>query len=193
MTLCRFRNGILALLLSSGIYQVQAQTDNHIIPFPGELSQEALQAWKKKLPADGWFILRFKEGDRLFNFSNKDYEMSLWLNCNGTGKPGYLIEYSDHYGDGDYGGLDFISSEQDNGNRVQFTLDGKDFGDPFTKGSAPPAAFITALKSAKTLTISVYDKELNPETGRNEEKLDRSIEFRLAHGELLDKPVSCGE
>jgi hypothetical protein len=192
MTLSKFRSGILTLLLSISIYSVKAQTDNHILQVPETLPEKELMSWKKTLPTDGWFILHFKDrGDRLFNYSNKDYEMSMWLKCAENGQPGYLIEYSNNYGDGDYGGIDFISSGNDNGNKVQFVLDGKDFGNPF-KGGSKLDAFAAALKKAQKLTLSVFNKELNPETGKDEEKLNRSIDFKLEHGELLDKPVNCG-
>lgn len=192
MAFCSFRNGISALFLSISIYAAQAQENSHILQVPETLSEQELLAWKKTLPKDGWFILRFKEGDRLFNYSNKDYEMSMWLKCAENGRPGYLIEYSSNYGDGDFGGIDFISSGSDNGNRLQFALDGKDFGNPFIAGNVQMDAFKAALKKAQKLTISTYNKELNPETAKEEEQLNRSVEFKLAHSELLDKPVSCG-
>ncbi|WP_431292734.1 hypothetical protein [Pedobacter sp. P26] len=134
MILTRFSKGILTLLLTISMYALQAQTNDHILQVPETLSEKQLSSWKKSLPKDGWFILRFKkDADRLFNYSNKDYEMSLWLNCIEKGKPGFLIEYSDSYGDGNYGGIDYISSNAKNGNRIQFLLDGKNFGDPFCK------------------------------------------------------------
>jgi len=188
----KYRNGVLTLFFSLSIIATQAQTNNAILQVPDTLSEEQLMTWKNTLPTDGWFILRFKDaGDRLLNYSNKDYEMSLWLKCKAGGQPGYLIEYSNHYGDGDYGGIDFIGSRNDNGNKVRFMLDGKDFGNPFSKGNPGLAAFTAALKKAMQLTVSVYNKEMNPETGKEEEKLNRSVDFKLAHGELLEMPVSC--
>ena len=188
-----FRNGVLTLLLSIGIYSAQAQEVSPIINVPEALPQKELMAWKKKLPKDGWFILRFKaSGDRLYNYSKRDYELNMWLTCKSSGKPGFLIEYSDNYRDGDFGGIDFISSTRDNGDRLKFVLDGKDFANPFVKGYPKFAAFTVALKTAKKLVISVYNKELNPETAKQEERLNRAIEFKLAHSELLDKPVVCG-
>jgi len=194
MILNRSYKGLLTLLLTVSIYAAHAQTNDHILQVPETSSEKQLLSWKKSLPKDGWFILQFKkDGDRLFNYSNKNYEMSLWFNCTGKGKPGFLIEYSDSYGDGNYGGIDFISSNAKNGNRIQFLLDNKNYGDPFTKGDNQLAAFKVALKKAHKLTLSVYGKEFNPQTGQDEEKLNRSIEFKLAHGELLDRPVNCGK
>ncbi|QDW23377.1 hypothetical protein FFJ24_000430 [Pedobacter sp. KBS0701] len=194
MILTRFSKGILTLLLTISMYALQAQTNDHILQVPETLSEKQLSSWKKSLPKDGWFILRFKkDADRLFNYSNKDYEMSLWLNCTEKGKPGFLIEYSDSYGDGNYGGIDYISSNAKNGNRIQFLLDGKNFGDPFAKGDDKLTVFKAALKKAHKLTLSVYGNEFNPRSGKDEEKLNRSIEFKLAHGELLDRPVNCGK
>jgi hypothetical protein len=129
----------------------------------------------------------------LFNYSNKNYEMSLWFNCTGNVKPGFLIEYSDSYEDGNYDGIDYISSNTKNGNRIQFLLDDKDYGDPFAKGDDKLALFKVSIKKAHKLTLSVFNKELNPQTGKYEEKINRSIEFKLEHGELLDRPVNCGK
>jgi hypothetical protein len=194
MILTGFRKGLLTGLLTISIYALQAQTNDHILQVPETLSEQQLSSWKKSLPKDGWFILHFKKnGDRLFNYSNKEYEMSLWFNCIEKGKPGFLIEFSDSYGDGNYGGIDFISSNTKNGNRIQFLLDNKDYGDPFAKGGDKLAAFKVALKKAHKLTVSVYGKELNPQSGKDEEKLNRSIDFKTEHGELLDSPVNCGK
>jgi hypothetical protein len=192
MKLSSFRKAILTQLFSIGIYSLQAQTDTHIFQVPEALSEQQLISWKKTLPKDGWFILQFKDqGYRLFNYSNKDYEMSMWLNCKENGKPGYLIEYSENYGDGNFGGIDYINSNTDNGNRIQFLLDGRDYGYPFSKPKSQIGSFKDALKKAQKLTISVYNKELNPQTGKDEERLNRSIEFKLANSELLDKPINC--
>ena len=194
MILNRSYKGLLTLLLTLSIYASHAQTNDHIIQVPETSSEKQLLSWKKSLPKDGWFILHFKkDGDRLLNFSNKNYEMSMWLNCTGTGKPGFLIEYSDAYGDGDYGGIDYISSNAKNGNRIQLLLDNKNYGDPFAKGNGQLTAFKVALKKAHKLTLSVYGKEFNPETGKDEEKLNRSIDFKVEHGELLDRQVNCGK
>lgn len=193
MILNRSYKGLLTILLTVTTYISHAQTNDHILQVPETFSEKQFLSWKKSLPKDGWFILQFKkDGDRLFNYSNKNYEMSLWLNCTGKGKPGFLIEYSDSYGDGDYGGIDYISSNAKSGNRIQFLLDNKSYGDPFAKGGDQLAVFKTALKKAHKLVLSVYGKELNPQTGKDEEKLSRSIEFKLEHSELLDRPVVCG-
>ncbi|RYZ47914.1 MAG: hypothetical protein EOP49_20010 [Sphingobacteriales bacterium] len=193
MTRQQLRNGAFALLLSAGVYTAQAQTDARVIAVPDDMPQEQQMTWKKKLPTDGWFMLRFKDrGDRTFNYTNKDYELCLWLNCSGGGEPGFHVEYSDNYRDGDFGGIDYISSGNDNGNRAEFAVDGKKFGDPFAKGNPQMAAFKAALKSGKTLTLSVYDTEMDPETGKGVEKLNRAIDFKLAFNELLEKPVNCG-
>nr|WP_067060323.1 hypothetical protein [Mucilaginibacter sp. L294] len=194
MILNTFHKGLLTTLLTIGVYALHAQTNDHILQVPETLSEQQLSTFKKSLPKDGWFILHFKkDGDRLLNYSNKNYEMSLWLHCTENGKPGFLIEYSDTYGDGNYGGIDYISSNTKNGNRIQFLLDHQDYGDPFAKGDDQLARFETALKKAHQLTLSVYTNEFNPQTGKDEEKLNRSIDFKLEHSELLDKPVNCGK
>lgn len=185
----------LALVLSTAGYQAKAQQDDskNIITVPEQLSDEQLMAWKKQLPTDGWLLLHFKEGDRIINLSHKEYVLHLRLNCAGNGTPGYLVEYSEAYRDGDYGGIDFVSSNSDNGQEVRFALDGKNYGNPFAPDKKQQFKdFATALKQAKQLTLSVYDTEMDPEGGKGEQKLNRAINFKLAHGALLDKPVNCG-
>lgn len=197
MTLTKYFFIVLSFTLSSTYYKAAAQQDNnkYIINVPEQLSEAEQADWKKKLPSDGWIILRFKEqGDRLLNLSNQDYVLHLWLNCAGNSKEpaGYLVEYSDAYGDGDYGGIDFISSRSEDGHEAHFLLDGKDYKNPFEKTSNTQfREFTEALKKAKQLTLSVYDSELNPETGKDEQRLNRSINFKLAHSQLVDTPVNC--
>lgn len=188
----------IAFIICSLFHKVSAQetAPAHSVTVPeGNLSNEDVMAFLKKIPVDGWVLLQYKEGKQLINRSNKEYVLHLRLLCDkAQQQPGYLVEYSDAYGDGDYGGIDFISSRRSNGNEVHFLLDGKDYKDPFIPAAA--AAFKTfaeALKKAQKLTISVYDNELNPETGKKERRLNRSIDFKTAHSELLEIPVSCGD
>lgn len=176
---------------------IAQQDDKNVIEVPANLPESEQAAWQKKLPTDGWLLLRFPDhGDQLLNFSNREYVLHLWLSCkeNSKGQPGYLVEYSDAYRDGDFGGIDFVSSRNHEGRDIHFLLDGKDYGNPFEKQLKEQLAdFSTALKKATKLTLSVYDSEMNPETGKEEPKLNRSIDFKMAHSELLDKPVNCGK
>ncbi|MBZ4192257.1 hypothetical protein [Niabella beijingensis] len=184
------------LLILCNINSVAAQqvTGKNIIDVPEQMQEQQSAAFKKKLPVDGWILLRYKEGKQLLNLSNKDYILNLRLTCeNNREQPGFLVEYSDAYRDGDWGGLDFISSAGDNDREVHFLLDGKDYKNPFAQAAKPGfGAFVDALKKAAKLTIAVYDSTLNPETGKNESLLNRAIDFKLGHAELLDIPVNCG-
>ena len=191
---------ILPLVLAfCGITQhaMAQQDDKNMIEVPASLAETEQLAWKKQLPTDGWLLLRFPEqGDRLLNLSNREYVLHLWLTCAGNSKepPGYLVEYSDAYRDGDFGGIDFVSSHNDDGREIHFLLDGKDYGNPFAKQDQSKFTdFATALKKATKLSLSVYDNEMNPETGKDEPKLNRSIDFKMAHSALLEKPVNCGK
>lgn len=190
---------VLPLMLAfSGITsQAMAQQDDkNMIEVPANLPESEQAAWQKKLPTDGWLLLRFPDhGDQLLNFSNREYVLHLWLTCkeNSKGQPGYLVEYSDAYRDGDFGGIDFVSSHNQEGREIHFLLDGKDYGNPFAKQAQVKFTdFAASLKKATKLTISVYDSEMNPETGKDEPKLNRSIDFKMAHSNLLEKPVNCG-
>ncbi|PSK89794.1 hypothetical protein [Taibaiella chishuiensis] len=186
---------LFALTCMTSVAMAQQDDSKNIITVSGEMSNEEMVAWKKTLPTDGWILVRFNKehADHLLNLSHKDYMMHLWLNCEGKGAPGFLVEYSDNYRDGDFGGIDFVGSRNDDGRILQFLLDGKDYGNPFEKGNKQPLPeFSAALKKASKLTLSVYDMEMNPETGKDEKKLNRSIDFKLAHSALLDRPVTCG-
>ncbi len=191
-----WKYAFLTMALSSTFYTAPAQQDKdkNIFTVPEQLSATALAAWKQNLPADGWLILHDAYNDQLLNLSHQDYILRLWLTCtDGKGPAGYLVEYSDHYRDGDFGGLDLVGSRSDDGRIVKFLLDGRDFDNPFLKMDSPQFRnFTLALKQAKRLTVSVYDMEMNPETGKDEQRLNRAIDFKLAHSELLDYPVQCG-
>lgn len=191
----RYRTILSAALLCGMVHNAAAQQSSGAVPVkvPEQMSQQEMSAFMKKLPADGWVLLSYQGALQLLNYSNKEYILNLRLNCT-DGHPGYLIEYSDDYRDGDWGGLDFVSSGKDDGKDVHFLLDGKDYKDPFAGTGTPGLkAFSEALKKAQKLTISAYDMEMNPETGKNEPKLNRSIDFKLARPELLESAVSCGE
>ncbi len=186
---------VCALTCITSTAMAQQDDSKNIITAPDEMSNEQMVAFKKTLPTDGWILVHFNKehADHLLNLSHKDYMLHLWLNCEAKGAPGFLVEYSDNYRDGDYGGIDFVGSNSDDGRILQFLLDGKDYGNPFAKGNKQPLAdFSTALKKATKLTLSVYDMEMDPETGKGAKTLNRSIDFKLAHSAPLDRPVTCG-
>lgn len=63
--------------------------------------------------------------------------------------------------------------------KLIFIVDGEDFKNPFrASGKNSFTKFVSALKKGKKLTI---------------ETRNRSIDFKLAHGELLDIPVECSK
>lgn len=171
-----------------------AQSNNHIID-ADKFTEEQIGALEKHVPADGWVQLNYQGKSYVVNCSNKDYRMNIGLYCSdGKNNPFFRIEYSNSYGDGDYGGIDFASSGNPSYADLKVMVDGKPFGNPFSdKGKANVAAFAEALKKGSKLTMMFYSEEFNPETGKDELKLNRSIDFKTAHPELLDTKVDCGE
>ncbi|WP_128330710.1 hypothetical protein [Apibacter sp. HY039] len=123
------------------------------------------------------------------NCSNKDYHLFFSITCEkATDRPGFHIEFSNNYRDGSYGGIDFLSSNDDR--EVQLLVDGKSFQNPFKNYEETQfKKFTEALRNAKILTIQVYDHD----DFTQELKLNRSIDFKLENGDLLDYPVQCNE
>jgi len=182
----------MGALLLSGMSFGQNQQPANIID-ADNLSEAELQHLNTIAPKDGWVLVKYKGEKYLRNFSNKDYILSLFIQCaDATQKPGYLVEYSDEYGDKEMGGLDFLSSSDNSFSKVIFYLDGKSFSDPFSDiRSKSFSDFYQAVKSANVLKIEAFNEEMNPETGKEELKLNRGIEFKLANGTLLYQPVTC--
>lgn len=148
------------------------------------------------LQNNGWAVVKTNEDQfYLANFSNKEYVLHLSLTCKDPSrKPKYLIEYNNNYGDKAWGGLDFASSQVDNGKKVQFEIDQKNIENPFQKNTtAAFENFKAALKKSKNLSLKFYNEEFNPETGKDEPRLNREIIFKLENSHLLDVPTECGE
>lgn len=143
-----------------------------------------------KLQTKGWVILQGDNGDKhLANLSNKEYFLYFSLDCK---TPSYLIEYNNNYRDGDYGGIDFASSKEKNFSKTSFSIDGKDFKNPFDdKNKSAIANFKTALMAGKKLSIKFFNEEFNPEEGKDELKLNREISFALQNNDLLKTAVNC--
>lgn len=158
-----------------------------------ELTEKQLENMDKIVDKEGWVNIIFKGESSARNFSNKEYILTVLMNCSDKSyTPKYLIEFTKHYRDGSYEYIDFVNSVKNKFTKTSFYIDGKDFGDPFSEFEKESfAVFHQALKSGKLLTISFYDMEMNPETGDDELSLNRSIDFKLANGELLDTPVDC--
>ena len=148
------------------------------------------------LQNNGWTVVKTTEDQfYLANFSNKEYVLHLSLTCKDPSrKPKYLIEYNNNYGDKEWGGLDFASSQVNNGKKVQFEIDQKNIENPFQKNTTTAFEnFKAALKKSKNLSLKFYNEEFNPETGKNEPRLNREIIFKLENSHLLDVPTECGE
>lgn len=170
------------------------QNSNHIID-ADKFTEQQFNALENNIPNDGWVQMNYQGKSYLVNCSNKDYRMNMGLNCaDSKGKPVFMIEYTSHYRDGDYEGIDFANSRNPSYADMKVLVDGKSFGNPFSeKDKANVDAFIAALKKGTKLTMSFYNTEFNPETGKDELKLNRSIDFKTAHPELLDVKVNCND
>ena len=176
-----------------GFNAVAQQNNSHIID-ADKFTEQQFNALESNVPNDGWVQMNYQGKSYLINCSNKDYRMNMGLNCaNSKDHPVFTIEYTSHYRDGDYDGIDFASSRNQSYADLKVLVDGKSFGNPFSeKGKANVDAFLAALKKGTKLTMSFYNSEFNPETGKDELKLNRSIDFKTAHPELLDTKVDCG-
>ncbi|RQO71723.1 hypothetical protein DBR43_10765 [Pedobacter sp. KBW06] len=182
---------ICFLFLSSIAFAQNQQPKNSIDA--DKLSASQLAHMDRIAPKNGWVLVKYKGENYIRNFSNKDYVLSLSVKCSkSTQKPGYLIEYSSNYGDKEMGGIDFLSSSKMDFAKVRFHLDGKNFENPFSRAKNNNfSLFYQALKTAKILKIETFNNEFNPNTGKEELKLNRAIDFKLENAALLELPVNC--
>ncbi len=178
------KNIFTTLLLLIGLNSF-AQKGNTIIDAE-KLSEEQLNNVYDIASHDGWVLLKYNGKNYVSNYSNKDYILYFSINCTESSqKPQFLIEYSNYYRDGDYGGIDFVSSNDDH-RKVDFLLDGKNFQNPFNNfNKSEFKNFVDTLKKATALTINIYDKD------NDNLELNRSLDFKLENGEFLDYPVDC--
>ncbi|MFC6267453.1 hypothetical protein [Frigoriflavimonas asaccharolytica] len=150
-----------------------------------------------KIQNKGWVILDQENGMKdLANFSNKNYVLYLSLNCktNSDTPPSFLVEYNGNYGDKEWGGLDFASSRSGDFQKISFFVDAKEVENPFVKMSDKKIeSFKEILKKGKTLTIKFYNTEFNPNTGKDELKINRELSFELKNSQLVDVPTYCKE
>ncbi|MDH6354818.1 hypothetical protein M2132_001149 [Dysgonomonas sp. PH5-45] len=174
---------LLLVSLSTAAQTVEKRTIINI----DDLSDEQLENIPNMISHDGWVLIKYNGENMVLNLSNTDYRLSFSTNCaNDERMPFFMIEYSENYRDGDYGGIDFVSSKIDD-KEPDFLIDGKSFGNPFHKFENNAfKKFIEALKEAKTFTIAIYDTNSKGKT-----KLNRSIDFKLANSELLDSFGIC--
>jgi len=182
---------VFLLLLTTSVFAQKQAVKNTIDA--DKLSEKQLVNLSENAPKDGWVLLKYQGENHVVNYSNKEYVLYMHLKCSKANvNPSYLVEFTNHYGDKQMGGIDFISSRENNYPKIDFSLDGKHFGNPFVKVKSKSfTAFTDALKLAKVLKIEVYTEELNPETGKDELKLIRTVDFKLAHPEILDSAVKC--
>ena len=182
---------ICSLFLSSITFAQNQQHKNFIDA--DKLSESQLAHMDRLVPKNGWVLVKYKGENYIKNFSNKDYVLSIAVKCSKqTQKPSYLIEYSSNYGDKEMGGIDFLSSSKMDFAKVKFYLDGKNFENPFSKAKNNNFnLFYQTLKTAKILKIETFNNDFNPNTGKDELKLNRAIAFKLENAALLDVPVNC--
>lgn len=182
---------ICSLFLSSITFAQNQQHKNFIDA--DKLPESQLAHMDRLAPKNGWVLVKYKGENYIKNFSNKDYVLSIAVKCSKqTQKPSYLIEYSSNYGDKEMGGIDFLSSSKMDFAKVKFYLDGKNFENPFSKAkNSNSSLFYQALKTAKILKIETFNNEFNPNTGKEDLKLNRAIDFKLENAALLDLPVNC--
>lgn len=192
----KMRRVIQILLLCVGLLNnqcwAQAMNNPYLLDARG-LTEAQLIQLEQSAPKDGWVVFKYYGQDFVFNYSNKEYRLRLAAKCFDNKKsPGFLIEYSNSYGKGDLVGVDFISSANDDDfTKVVFWIDDKNYGNPFSDDKPRFDTFIKDLKLARRLTIKIWYNEFNPETGKDEWVLNRSIDFKTANPKALDTAVEC--
>ena len=181
---------ILFCVTASLLSYAQTEKDDFIIM--SQLKEKELYSIQSK----GWTLLKYDAGETsLANLSNKDYILYLSLTCkNQTIRPSYLIEHNNNYGDGDWAGVDFASSQAEDGKVVQWAIDQKGIDNPFEKKTTRDfEKFKAALKRGKNLSLKFYTEEYNPNTAKDEPRLNREIIFNLENSHLLDVATDCDE
>jgi len=167
---------IICLLVTTQFFAQQNIINTNTLP-PNLSYAEIFKHIKKVIPRDGWVQVIHEGKNGIFNASNPDYSLLIQLNCVNNNLPGFFIEYTDNYRDGEFGGIDFLSA--DDPDKANFIVDGIDFKNPFrASGKESFPKFVSALKKGKKLTL---------------ETRNRSIDFKLAHSELLDVLVECSK
>lgn len=178
------------ILLLAGKQLSLAQQQN-IIEIK-QLSEESYINLLKTAPQNGWVYVKTDQGNAVLNLSNEDYVAKFNLNCADGGAPTFMIEYSDTYADGEYGGIDFTSSDSDDHAALNFEINGTTYKNTFAPSEAKNfKIFKEDLIKAETFTLVCYLLEYNAETGKDEIRFNRRIEFKGAYGSLLKEPVRC--
>jgi hypothetical protein len=156
-----------------------------------ELNEKNIQQVRKEGSKEGWIIIEKNNEKYLVNFSNAEYTLFFGLNCEvRSNSPYFLVEYTDKYRDGDFAGIDFISSSRADYDKVDFLVDKQNFGNPF-KEVEHIQGFEDALKAGKLLTINVYMQEAAPEATPEALSLIRTLKFKINNPELLNEAIYC--
>ncbi|WP_157454330.1 hypothetical protein [Crocinitomix catalasitica] len=180
----------IAFLFITSILHINAQgNENDSIIVADNLSSDEFYS----IQTAGWIIVDFNSEKSICNFSNEDYVLYFNINCTDAKlKPTYLIEYSNNYRDGNYGGLDFTSSKKDTDSTTVYLIDDIAFDNPFTPYDAYKLdVFLTALKTGKVLTMSFYYYEYDIVSDADELTLNRTISFQLKNNHLLNTATNC--
>ena len=181
---------IILFLISIGLhYKAQMNDENNVIKVD-QLNETEFYSMHSK----GWVVFEYSNGEKsIGNLSNKDYVLYLSINCKDEMQiPKYLIEFNNNYQDGTWAGVDFVSSARNNYKKTSISIDEKDYRDPFTNyQKAKFKEFQTTLKTGKLLIMKFYDEEYNPETGKDELKLNRELQFMLQNSNVLDVSTNC--
>lgn len=185
------KNAIGTALVFLSATQMSIAQNSHVINLK-ELTEQTYELLLQTAPKDGWVLVNTNEGNFILNLSNKDYQTRFSINCVNNAPPSFMIEYSDQYEDGEYGGIDFTSSDSEDHAALNFIIDGKTYKNPFTASEAANFnTFLDALVAATSFEIACYQFEYNPETDEQDLKLNRTIKFQSKHGELLREKVTC--
>lgn len=175
---------LLMIFISSFFTQAQQESTSTYID-ASKLSSSELYS----ISTDGWAMLAYNGDQFLCNFSNPDYILHLSLTCKDASQQGsYLIEFSNKYRDGDYGGIDFTSSADNQFDKIVLSVDGIVLDNPFSnKDASQLTAFKKALAQGKEFTMQFYDTSYESDAL----EINRTIIFKLANSHLLEVATDC--
>lgn len=178
---------LLFIFPFSGLMQAQEKTYFEF----NSLDKSSIEQINKEGSKAGWIIIKSLDEKYLVNYTNPEYSLFFGLNCEDkNSKPYYIVEYTAKYGDGDFEGIDFISSLKDDYEKVDFIVDDVNFENPFNN-SKKMKPFQEVLSTGKVLTINVYYKEIDEFNKNAEPELIRSMKFKIQNNDLVKESVKC--